>query len=30
MVDGSSRTFTGGPAERWQLGERLKFIDGDG
>jgi hypothetical protein len=27
MGDGSSRVFTGGPAERWRLGERLKFID---
>ena len=29
MGDGSSRVFTGGPAERWRLGERLKFIDGE-
>jgi len=29
MVDGSSRVFTGGPADRWRLGERLTFIDGD-
>lgn len=29
MVDGSSRVFTGGPGERWRLGERLKVIDGD-
>lgn len=28
MADGSSRVFTGGPAERWRLGERLKFIEG--
>ena len=29
MGDGSTRVFTGGPAERWRLGERLKFIDGE-
>jgi hypothetical protein len=29
MGDGSTRIFTGGPAERWRLGERLKFIDGE-
>lgn len=29
MGDGSARVFTGGPAERWRLGERLKFIDGE-
>ncbi len=28
MVDGSSRVFTGGPADRWRLGERLIYIDG--
>jgi hypothetical protein len=28
MVDGSSRVFTGGPSDRWRLGESLKFIDG--
>jgi hypothetical protein len=28
MADGSSRVFTGGPLERWRVGERLKFIDG--
>jgi len=29
MVDGSSRVFNGGPGDRWRLGERLTFIDGD-
>jgi hypothetical protein len=27
MVDGSSRVFAGGPAERWRIGERLKYIE---
>jgi hypothetical protein len=29
MIDGSSRVFTGGPSDRWRLGEPLKFIDGE-
>jgi len=28
MADGSSRVFTAEPTARWQLGQRLIFIDG--